>query len=167
MNKKILIAGGGVAVVVIGAALYFFMFRGSGSSAAELAAEPTPVAFHGRLGPHITLKDRVFNLANGASGEKHFVKLGIVVEFETTDASWLKLAGEPLVLALEEFDHEIGSGRALIEDAITSIVSGRHVEEISTVEGKDALREEILVAIAELVHEPVVHRVLFTNFITD
>ena len=166
MKKKLIIVGAPVALLAIGAALYFFMFRGSGSSAAALV-EPTPVAFEGRLGPHITLKERVFNLANGEGGDKHFVKLGVVIEFETTDPKWLKLSGEPLVLALEEFDHEIGSGRQLIEDAITNIVSGRHVEELSTVEGKDALRAEILAAIAELVHEPVVHRVLFTNVITD
>jgi len=122
----------------------------------------------GHLGPHIVLKERVFNLANGAGGAKHFLKLAATIEFQTTDAGWYKLAGEPLVKALDTFDkEEIGSGRLIIEDAITTIVSGKRIEEIATAEGKDSLREEIRTAVAHQIAEPPVYRVLFTSFITD
>lgn len=167
MKKIVLVL---VVVLVLaggGGAAYWFLLGGSAAFSGE-AAEPEPVHVEGRLGPHIVLKERVFNLANSPGGGKHFLKLATTIEFETTDAEWYKLAGEPLVAALEEFDHdEIGSGRLIIEDIITTLVSGRRVEDLATAEGKDLLREEILAAVAEQIPHPHVHRVLFTSFITD
>lgn len=158
------------AVIVLGGgggAAYWFLLGGSEAFTGGPKAEPTPVHIEGRLGPHIVLKERVFNLANSPGGAKHFLKLATTIEFETTDPEFYKLVGEPLVLALEEFDHEIGSGRTIIEDLVTNIVSGRRVEDLSTAEGKDLLREEIRAAVAEHIEHPLVYRVLFTSFITD
>ena len=167
MKKIGLIVGVVVVVAGSGGGVYWFLLGGS-TAFAGAAEEPTPVHVEGRLGPHIVLKERVFNLANGPGGAKHFLKLATTIEFETTDAEWYKLAGEPLVLALEEFDHdEIGSGRLIIEDIITTIVSGRRTEDLATAEGKALLREEIRAAVAEEIAHPHVYRVLFTSFITD
>lgn len=66
-----------------------------------------------------------------------------------------------------EFEHEIGSGRALIEDAVLSVVSRRTVADVSTPEGKEALKTDIKKAVEKIIHEPKVTRVLFTNFITQ
>ncbi len=167
MKKIVLVV---VVVLVLagsGGAAYWFLLGGNAAFSGE-AAEPEPVHVEGRLGPHIVLKERVFNLANGPAGAKHFLKLATTIEFETTDPEWYKVVGEPLKLALEEFDHdEIGSGRLIIEDIITTIVSGRRIEDIATAEGKDLLREEIRAAVAEEIAHPHVYRVLFTSFITD
>jgi flagellar basal body-associated protein FliL len=168
MKKIGLIVGIVIAVAGIGGGVYWFALGGKTAFAGGEPHEPTAVHVEGRLGPHIVLKERVFNLASGAGGAKHYLKLGTSIEFETTDADWYKLAGEPLTKALETFDHEeIGSGRVIIEDLITTIVSGKRVEDISSAEGKDHLREEIRDAVAHHIAEPLVHRVLFTSFITD
>jgi flagellar basal body-associated protein FliL len=168
MKKIGLIVGVVVVLAGIGGGVYWFLLGGSEKFAGGEHEEPKPVHVEGRLGPHIVLKERVFNLAAGPGGAKHYLKLGTSIEFETTDPEWYELAGEPLTKALEEFDHEeIGSGRLIIEDIITTIVSGKRVEDVASAEGKDHLREEIRAAIAHHIAEPLVHRVLFTSFITD
>lgn len=165
--KKGLIVGG-VALVLVAIAVVGTVFFMSKTSASAEKAEPTPVHVEGKLGPHIQLKDRVFNLANSAGGAKHFLKLETTIEFETTDPKYYKLVGKPLEAKLEEFNKdEIGSSRQIIEDIVTTIVSGRKLEDISTAAGKDELRQALLEAIAEKIHEPVVAGVYFTSFITD
>ena len=166
-KKTILIAAGAAGLTAaIAGALYFFVLGGSGGGAAAAAVDPTPVHVEGRLCPHILIEDRVYNLASTGGG-RHFLKLNAVIEFETSDPAWFKLSGEALEAGLVEFDHEIGTGRALIEDAVATLVSARTAEELSTAKGKDALREDIRNAVAHLIEEPRVNRVLFTTFITD
>ena len=166
MKKTIGIAlGGFMAAAILGAGLYMFVLKGSPSDAVAAVA-PTPVHFEGRLGPHIVLEDRVYNLAS-SGGARRFLKMSVVIEFETTDSTWLKASGHGLEARLEEFEHEIGSGKALIEDAVNTIVSQHTAEELATAQGKDRLRQEIHKAVKELIHEPHVSRVLFTTFIAD
>ena len=179
MKKPVLFGLGGLlAVAAIGGAAYFFVLSPSGD--AEAGGEPTPgpsVQVDGRLGPRITLESRVFNLL-AAPGEKQtYLKLETVIEFETADVAWadvmLGCPSDPHGCAaaeetlLEEFDHHIGSGMTLIEDAVTSIVSSKSLSEVATPEGKEALREEIREAVERLIPHPHVHRVLFTDFVTQ
>jgi flagellar basal body-associated protein FliL len=93
MSKPILLAiGGAVAGVVVALAVFMVLFR-SEPAPAEAAppAEPTPVAVPGKLGPHLTLSDRVFNLLPGGSGQPVYLKLQTVIEFETTDKAWARV----------------------------------------------------------------------------
>jgi flagellar basal body-associated protein FliL len=198
---------GAVVGIVVSLALYVFVF-GGGSSGAQVAAVPTAVPtvvnIPGKLGPHITLDDRIFNLRSAVPA---YLKMQTIIEFETTDPRWARvlrgcvmnltpLAG-PLYAsaapggagvgasrtggteaggsACEAEEHklqaeiaeEIGTGRQLIEDAITTIVSAKTPEELASPEGKEALKGEILHAVQELLEEQTVTRVLFVNFITQ
>ncbi len=176
MNKRMLMIGGAVGALVVVAALFFFVMPGGSSADAdaegveaaeeEAAAEDefVPVHVEGRIGPYLTLDDRVFTLVSSVDAPR-YVKLRVVLEFETDDEAWFELAGEALEEELEAFREEMPI--FLIEDAITSTVSVKTVEDISSAEGKDALREEIREAIAALLPEAHIYRVLFTNFITQ
>ena len=214
LTKPLVLAGiGGLAGVGVAAGLFFFVFSGGSAEEpldGEPTPEPTPVHVEGRIGPHIVLEDRVFNLLASPSAPR-YLKLETLIEFETHDEDWVDVlhgcvlapsAIEPgatlLVSALPvpapagpapaspgggdggggecaakeaellaHFAEEIGTGRKLIEDAVTSIVTGKTPEEIATPAGKDALRSEIRHAVEELIPEPHVRRVLFTNFITQ
>ena len=192
MPKSVLIGvGGTVAGVVLFAVLCLFVLGGGSSSAVEdeeLAAEAeaevelTPVHVSGKLGPHIVLEDRVFTLQSDPALPR-YVKLAIIIEFETFDEEWAHVLngcvfafqeGEELspckaeeIHLLEQFEEEIGTGRSLIDDAVISIISSKSVADISTTEGKDALRQEIMDAVDQIVYEPRVTRVLFTSFITQ
>lgn len=167
MKKGLIFGGAGLLVVAV-AVLGALLFMGQRSGAEGEKPEPTPIHVEGKMGPTLALKDRVFNLANSTGGQKRFLKMQTSIEFETTDPEWFKLTGKALEEALHEFElDEIGAKRDLIEDIITSVVSGKKVEDISTAEGKAALREEILEALHEELHHPVAYRVFFTSFVTD
>ena len=186
MNKKVLmIAGGAGGALAVAAALYFFMFSGGGEEAQALefpAVEPTPVVVPGKLGPHITLEGQVYTLFSKES-DPRYVRLEILIEFETYSEDWAHVlhgcvfaseeeggvgpckAEENHLLA--EFEEEIGTGRELIQDAVTSIVSAKSYEDVGSPQGKEALRAEILHAVEDLIHEPHVTRVLFLEFLTQ
>lgn len=178
MSKILIIAlvgvlGGGAVAV----GLFFFVFKPSGPE--EPKEEPTPVVVAGKLGPHITLPGRVFNLRPEPGKPPVYLKLETLIEFETTEESWArvlrgcveKAGGSPCKAEeealLHEFDEEIGTGRRLIEDAITTIVSAKTLTEVSSPEGKERLRSEIMHAVEELIPHPHVVRVLFTDFVTQ
>jgi len=185
MQKPMIMALGGVLAGGVVAAVLFVFVLG-GSSAAEPppaeVGEPEPVSVPGKLGPHITVGERVFTLLSPAESQR-YVKLEIVIEFETFDAAWEHVlhgcvfaGGEggaspcqsELEALLHEFEeHEIGTGRTLIEDAITTIVSSHSLEEVGTVTGREAMRQEIRDAVDDIIYEPRVTRVLFTQFITQ
>jgi flagellar FliL protein len=166
------LGGGGIA-----AGLFVFVFSDGGSG--EPTPEPTPVNVEGKLGPHITFPSRVFNLRTEVGKPPVYVKLETLVEFETTQEDWAFVlhgcvaegAASPCKAKeealLHEFEEEIGSGKKLIEDAITTIVSSKTLAEVSTPEGKEKLRAEIVHAIHELIPHPHVKRVLFIDFVTQ
>ena len=188
MSKKMLIivVGGLLGGVGVLAALYMFVLGGGDDGeAAALSTEPTPepipVVVEGKLGPHIILEDRVYTLRSAAS-DPRYVRLMIVVEFETFEEEWAHVlhgcvfSGEGEAVGpckalenelLHEFEEEIGTGRSLIEDAITTIVSAKTYDELSAPEGREELRAEIVHSIGELIHEPEVTRVLFLEFLTQ
>ena len=90
MSKTIIIVVAGVVVAIAAAAGGLLFFRGTGASEAEAGAVATPVSVPGKLGPHITLEDRVFNLRGGI-GAQAYLKLQTVIEFETTSEEWAKV----------------------------------------------------------------------------
>jgi hypothetical protein len=208
MLKKpaVLAALGAVGGIVVALLLFVLVIGGGGGEvySAEPTPEPTPVATGGKLGPHIVLQDRIFNLISPSS-QPVYLKLQTIIEFETTDERWAKvLAGcvalpagsAPLVsrvpvggeyavpapsapsgggggcdaqhaALLSEFEAQVGTGRQLIEDAITSIVASKSPEELGTAEGKERLKAEIKAAVEARLEDRHVTRVLFVNFITQ
>lgn len=178
MKKRLMIAGPVVGLVL---GVLFFVVGLPGGSAEVLLdengevieveatheeAEEAFVAVHveGKLGPHLLLSDRVFTLISPIETPR-YVKLQVVLEFETDDEGWFDLAGEALEARLEEFHEEMPV--LLLEDAVTSTVSAKTVADISSPEGKEQLRAEIFAAITALIPEEHLYRVLFTNFITQ
>ncbi len=166
LKKPLLLALGGVAIAAVGAAAFLFLGSGGSDAVEEEVSEqePATVEVAGKLGPHVTLEDRVFTLSSPVNSPR-YAKLRIVLEFETEDPTWFEISGEALEQRLEEFREEIPV--ALLEDAITSAVSSKTAEDLATAEGKDGLRQEIRTAVDHLIPEPHVRRVLFTNFITQ
>ncbi len=212
MNKPIILGIGGAVVGVVVAFAVFTFLMGGGAAPAVAAPPTEPVNVTGKLGPHLTLGDRVFNLMPESASAPTYLKLQTVIEFETFDERWqyvlggcghdehgarLGVTGDLMVSSVPgavpsrpldgaaasgptvdpceaertalmgEFEHEIGTGLQLIEDAVTSVVTGHTASEIVTPEGKELLKAEIQAAVDELIHEPRVHRVLFLNFITQ
>lgn len=79
---------------------------------------------------------------------------------------------EPVCVAAEKglmahFDEELGTGKNVIEDIVTTVVTRHSFDEISAPDGKEKLKHEIQEAIEKVMHEPKVVRVLFTNFVSQ
>jgi flagellar basal body-associated protein FliL len=176
MKPIIVIAGGVVGGIAVAAGLFLFVFSGDGE-AAEEPGPRTPVSAEGRLGPHIVLADRVFNLQSTGSIPA-YLKLQVLVEFGTDDERWEHVLHECPATSgdcaaqeqalLEEFERSIGTGRQLMEDAVTTIVTSYSVAEVTSPGGKEELRGEIKQTVNALMGERhAVTRVLFLNFITQ
>jgi len=91
VNKPIILAVAG-AVVGVAVAFAAFTFLMGGGDAVEAAPPTEPVNVSGRLGPHVTLADRVFNLLP-EQGSPNYLKLQTVIEFETFDPRWAYVLG--------------------------------------------------------------------------
>lgn len=209
MKRVILVTVGG-AILGAGAAAAVVLagFDGLVGREGGAVVAATPVRVSGRLGPHLVLAERVFNLQTAPRGMPAYLKFQTTIEFETTSEAWARVlhgcafdAGHPVGgdrfvstvplrgdtsgrispeegpaggpcaaeerALLAEFAQEIGTGRQLLEDALTAIVSGHQLAEIASPQGKEALKEEILRVTQALLPEHPPIRVLFTTFITQ
>ena len=99
----------------------------------------------------------VLNVPNNGAGNPAIPATGGGDELSPCEALEAEL--------LHEFELEIGTGRQLIEDAVTTIISSKSAETLATTEGKEELKHEIKEAVEHLIEEPEVTRVLFLNFI--
>lgn len=167
LRNKIILAGAGVAVLAL---IFVFVLRpmlfgGGGSTAGEggeqvAHAESTETP----PGPTYRLKDRILNL-NGAP--RHYLKLGIALEFKPEKDAYYKLSGEAKTKADEEFSASLASRVPAIEDAVTTLVSARTYEQVGTPSGQAALKDDLMSRIRDLVHEPELVRIYFTEFVTQ
>jgi flagellar basal body-associated protein FliL len=89
-KPAVLAVVGVLAGVVVMALVYTFVLSGGTASAVVATPEPTPVFSEGKLGPRLTLQDRVFNLRSPASAPI-YAKIQTVIEFETTDERWAEV----------------------------------------------------------------------------
>ena len=152
----------GLIVVVILAVAYFIVlprFRGS-------AAEVT-LPEHPNPGPTYTLEASVYNLLTPASQPPRFIKLGVVFEFATADKNFFLLTGAALQAALATFAAELAPKAPVIEDAVNAIVSSKVLQDVSTPLGRDQLKQEIKSRVAEIVGEPELLNVYFTDLVTQ
>jgi len=172
-NKIVMAAGLAVVVGVV----FMFVLRpmlfdgdtkttgqGGAHGAPAGAATATATAVHQNPGPTYQLKDRILNL-NGTP--RHYLKLGLALEFKAKSPSFYKLAGEARVKADEEFALELGPKVPAIEDAITTLVGTKSQAQISTPAGQAELKRELMERIAHVVGGPELVNVYFTQFVTQ
>ena len=113
LKKRVVLAvGGAILGVIVMALLYTFVLSGGPTVAAEPTPEPTVIPSAGKLGPHVTLEDRVFNLVSTASSPV-YLKLQVVIEFETMDERWAE------VFASCDDDH----GRRIVDPPVRAVSS--------------------------------------------
>ena len=129
----------------------------------------------------------IINLAD--PGGRRYIKINIVLEFAPTDPEYYALMDEelhgtaeeeasgshggeeetvsPFETYVNEFKTQISNVLFAINDSLITLISSKSYEEINTVEGKEALRQEV----AELVNNrlPNYHviQVYFTEFVVQ
>lgn len=113
---------------------------------------------------------KIVNLAD-PTGRK-YLKVTVVLEFEPNLEAVLATEGggeegegeiDPVILFQEEMNERL----PVINDLITTVLSSKTFEDIYTVAGKEALRQEIMDEINEKVTDQHVISVYFTEFIVQ
>jgi hypothetical protein len=85
LRKPIVLAVTGmIAGLGVAAAVFTFGFDGGDAHA---TGEAEVITVPGRIGPHIEVCERVFNLVSPTESPRH-LKLRALIEFETTDQRW-------------------------------------------------------------------------------
>jgi len=123
----------------------------------ELAAAPRPT---------LVLEERVLNLRSDPTAP-HYVKVAIALEFEDPELKWMGLSGEALAKKNEEFSLELEPELHRIWDVITSVIGEKSIEEVSTEEGREALKEELKAELNAVLHDHKVEHVYFATFLTQ
>ncbi len=111
------------------------------------------------------LDNKVVNLAE--PGGLRYLQAAIVLELWPLNEEFYKLEGEERTKAEEEFKKLIDARRPIIDDIVTTTLSSKTFNQISTVEGKNKLKEELMGAINNALGYQGVISVYFTNFVVQ
>ncbi|WP_149203349.1 flagellar basal body-associated FliL family protein [Actinotalea subterranea] len=136
-KKKLMIIVLAVVLVLGGGAAYWFLM-GPGASATEAAPEPEPEPEKGEV---FVIEAVSINLAGG-----HYLRLGMGLQLTA------------------EVTEEPDAARAL--DLAIALFSGRTVEEVSSPEGREALKTELAHQLEEA-YEGEVIDVYLTDYVTQ
>lgn len=165
LKGKLLIAIVGL-VVVAAAGVGVYLFQPQLLPFAKVQAagnlEPTPDAVSPGSGPIYTMKERILNLRGGDS--LRYLKVCVALEFESKE-NLGHLKPEEYKKKQDELNLAIAPKVPLLNDAITTIVTTKDANELSTLEGKERLREELKEKFNTFMAEPKVARVYFTEFV--
>ncbi|HOB42670.1 MAG TPA: flagellar basal body-associated FliL family protein [Bacillota bacterium] len=141
-----------VAALLVGAILgYCLVARrapGTESGASEMAQTEQTNADRDEIGPEYTFDTFIVNIAN-TNGHR-FLKCTLTVEFDDK-AGVTEAAGKV----------------PLLRDAIIDVLSSKTLEELEPGEPRDALRAELVEAVARLIAKADVKRVFFSEFVVQ
>lgn len=108
---------------------------------------------------------KIVNLAD--PGGRRYLKLSVVLEFAAHDAAFYTLTGEERLAAMTTFGEEMSLKKPIVDDLLNTLLSSKTFEQIYTVEGKEALRQDIVARVnALLPHERLLY-VYFTEFVVQ
>jgi flagellar FliL protein len=175
-------AVGGALLVGAAAGAGVLMLRGGGeppaahAESAEPAAEPgVEEALDGAADPHAAAEghgDAQASAGDGHGGGAHAAgatyKLDpFIVNINDRERDrYLKLRAE-LELGKDAAADALEKRNPEVRDLVISLLSSKSFEEIRTIEGKNFLREEIIVRLNALVGAGSVRKVFFTEFVVQ
>jgi len=160
-NKVLLILMGLVLVLVLGMGGGMFMIWSKLSAVSpkavvpETGAEVTPdKAKPEEIGAVVSVDTFIVNLADPGGNRYLRVTMDLELAGKPADKSGGKTAGDELAKRMPQ-----------IRDAILMILSTKRYADISTTEGKTALREEILNSANGLLASSQISRIYFKEFV--
>ncbi|MCC7365466.1 MAG: flagellar basal body-associated FliL family protein [Dehalococcoidia bacterium] len=167
MKDKKVLAGGGVLLL----ALFWFYIKPNYVDAKPPPPPPSEEEIAAAPKPTLTIPGKgeeplILNLKSTGTGQA-YAKVEIALEFEDPDLEFLGVSGHALVLKNEEFASHMETEVHRIRDAISRVIGAKTLAEVSTVEGREALKEELIEAINEEMHTHHVASVYFSSFVTD
>jgi flagellar basal body-associated protein FliL len=187
-SKTMIIAGAGAVVLL--AVSYFFllpMIKGGSAEAEshaaadlehdeeEAPAKPKKKKKAAEPGLIFPMQERVLNLSS-QGGVPRYARIELALEFEKPEkaaAPAKKSSGghgaeaKDAAHALDPALDPVVARKVLIDDAIVRIVGTKTVEMMTSAEGKEALKQEILAAVEEIVYEPAITGVYIVQLVVQ
>ncbi|MCL4294720.1 MAG: flagellar basal body-associated FliL family protein [Anaerolineae bacterium] len=121
------------------------------------------------------LEPKVVNLAE--PGGLRYLQAGIVLEFHPTVKEYYqaRMSGETAPAhgsgsedsALDPFQGAIDAMRPVIDDIVTTVLSSKTFNEISTIEGKQVLKQELITKINAVLGYQGIVNIYFTEFVVQ
>lgn len=168
-SKMLLIIIGAVFVlilVIIGAVVMM-----SGHDEEASGAAPKEASAHGEEAP--AEGEHAKPSEGGGHGEVS-TEVGIMFPLEMFTVNLLSESGRRylkvemnLELEGEELALELETKKPVLRDVIIRILSGKSLEEVSTLKGKEAVKEEILSDLNQRVKDGKIKNVYFTDFVVQ
>lgn len=129
----------------------------------KLAAPPAiPIPGEGMMYETGT---KIVNLAD--PGGRRYLKISVVLEFAPHDPLFYTLTGEKKTEAIAEFGKEMASKKPIIDDLLNTLLASKTFDKVYTVEGKEALRQDIVLRINALLPQQKLMFVYFTEFVVQ
>ncbi len=173
-DKKVL-AGG---AVLFAAAFWFYIKPNYMDpkppvvyTAEQIAEAPRPTVILGKPipGGHSATNapdGLILNLKAPASAP-NYVKAIIALEFEPEDPPWVGAKGPALEAKNAHFAEELQPEMHKILDAVATVVGSKSADEVSTTEGREQLKAELIEAINHHLPGHKVEHIYFETFITQ
>lgn len=161
-----------VLILVIGGVIFALM---SGNHDAEAGSESSVQKEANAHNTEAPAEGEHAAAVHGSShGAESLAEVGIMFPLELFTVNLLSESGRRylkvemnLELEGEELALELESKKPVLRDVIIRILSGKSLEEISTVKGKETLKEEIVNDLNQRVKDGKIKNVYFTDFVVQ
>jgi flagellar FliL protein len=164
----VIIIGVLVLILIIGGVVAFLMMghdEEAGAKAGEATHKEAPAKAEG---------EGEAKSAEAAGGEEGSTEVGIMFPLETFTVNLLSESGRRYLkcdinfeMGGKELSPELEEKKPVFRDIVIRILSSKSLEEISTVKGKEKLKEEIVGEINKRLKDGKVKNVYFTNFVVQ
>jgi len=165
-NKLLIVISAVLFLILIGGGVLAYMMLNSDTEVLEDAnsAKTSKVVSH----------KKVASTANGAVRNNDFTKVGpmysldkFIVNLSSDGGSRYLRTSINLELSSEEFQAEVEKKQPLIRDIIIRVLSAKSYEEISTIRGKENLKDEIVTELNKIFTDGTVQNIFFTEFVVQ
>lgn len=121
--------------------------------------------------PDPNMDGNTTNAPTASPNASSYIRIGSTYQLDQFIVNLLTQSGRRYLkatIALEmtapELQNELDAKRAPIRDTINSILSSKSIDEISTMRGKDKLKEEIVLRLNEFLVDGKIRNVFFLDF---
>jgi flagellar basal body-associated protein FliL len=134
-------------------------------TAAETTPEVVEVEVEPGKGIIVAAGTKIINL-NGTNGNK-YIRVTVSLEFNPTNPAYSTMTAEAKATYLTEFNTEIASKMAIIDDTIITCIALKTFDQLYTAEGKESLRRELMEKLHARIEEPKIIALYFTEFVIN
>lgn len=165
-KKKLIIIGAAVAVaIILGAVVFMMMGKGGKKEAGKEGAE-TKTEAKAEGGGHGAAAPKEGGGAAGATTNIFPLEPFIVNIYDGQELRYLKVKVE-MEMASPAVKPELDARIAPIRDAILVLLSSKTMQDIQDIQGKNQLKDEIMVAVNKNIPPGKIAKIYFTDFVVQ